>query len=113
YVAGGAEGHPCAAERDSLAITDCLRRGGEVFAVAQTHEIERLLGAENGAVAGARVIGMGVGDHSFVHRTWWLDMEAANLAATPGGRSHENVFGAHGLEIWCKRRNDRCAASLE
>src|SRR5262249_7472325 len=90
-------------------ITDWLRRGGEVFAVAQTHEIERLLGAKNSAVAGARVIGMAVCDHSFVHRTRRIDMEAANLAANTGGRSHENVFGAHGLGIWCKRGNDRGA----
>jgi hypothetical protein len=61
--------------------------------------IERLLGAENGAVAGTRVIGMAVCNHSFVHRARRIDMEAANLAVNTGGRSQENVFGAHGLEI--------------
>jgi len=93
------EGHPCAAERDGLAVPDRLHGACEIFAVAQAHEVERLLSSKHGAVPGTRVIGVAVSDHSFVNRARGVDMEAADLAADAGGRSQENIFGTHGLEI--------------
>jgi hypothetical protein len=57
------------------------------------------LGGEHRTVAGTRVVGMAVGDDRFVHRARGVDMEAADLAAEAGGRSQENIIGAHGLEI--------------
>src|SRR4029450_2673057 len=99
------EGHPYAAERHGLAVTDRLGRGGEVFSVSQAHQIERLLGGKHRAVAGARVVGMAVCDERFVHRARGVDIKAADLAAEAGGGPQENIVGAHGLEISWKWRN--------
>ena len=48
---GRMEGHARAAERDGLAIADGLRRAGEILAVAQPHDVERLLRGQHRAVA--------------------------------------------------------------
>src|SRR5262245_65987866 len=87
------EGHPCAPERDGLAVPDRLRGARKIFAVAQAHEVERLVSGKHGAMPRTRVIGVAVRDHSFVHRARGVDMEAANLAANAGRRSQENSFG--------------------
>jgi hypothetical protein len=93
------ERHPCTPERDGLAVADRLCRTGEAFAVAQAHEIERLLRGKHGAMAGPRVVAMRVGDDSFFHCPRRIDMEAADPAADPGGCSQQDVFGPHGSEI--------------
>ncbi len=62
------EGHARAAERDGLAVADRLRRAGEILAVAQPHQVERLLRRQHRAVAGARVVGMAVRDQRLVDR---------------------------------------------
>src|SRR5262249_16372803 len=103
------ERHPCAPEREDLAVADCLRRGGEGLAVTQAHQVERLLRGEHRAVAGARMIGMTMRDHSLVHGPCGVDMETADFAVHAGRRGQENIFGAHWLEIWCNWRNDRWA----
>ena len=84
-----------AVERQRLAVADRLRAAGEILAVAQPHDVERLLRRQHGAVAGARVVGMAMGDQRLLHRPGRVDVEAAGLAAHAGRRRHENVFGAH------------------
>ena len=37
-------------------------------------------------MAGAGVVGVAVGNHGFVHRLRWIDMEPAEPAAQAGGR---------------------------
>ena len=95
HMAGGVERDGDAVERDALAIGDGLRRAGEVLAVAQPHQIERLLRRQHGAVAGAGVVGMRVRDQRPLDRTRRVDVEAAALAAHAGRRRHQDVFGAH------------------
>jgi hypothetical protein len=46
-------------------------------------------------MAGARMIGMPVRDHSLVHRPYRIDVESADLAAHAGGCGDKNIFGAH------------------
>ena len=94
-MAGGVERDRGAVERHTLAIGDGLRRAGEVRAVAQPHQIERLLRRQHGAVAGAGVVGMRVRDQCPLDRTSRVDVEAAGLAAHAGRRRHQDVFGAH------------------
>ena len=84
------------AKRDGLAIAGSLRRSGKILAVAQPHEVERLLRRQHRAVAGTRVVGMAVGDHGLVHRTGRIDKKTAAFAAHAGRCRHQNVFGAHG-----------------
>ena len=91
--------HPCAPEREGLAIADRLRRDGEGLAVTQAHQVERLLRGKHRAVAGARVVGMTMRDHSLVHGPCRVDMESADFAVYASGRRQENIFGAHLLEI--------------
>ena len=95
HVSGWMESHRRAIELDGLAIAYGLRRSGEIFAIAQSHEIERFPGGEHGAMAGAGVVGVAVGNHGFVHRLRWIDMEPAEPAAQAGGRRQQNVLGAH------------------
>jgi hypothetical protein len=102
HVTRGIKRHPCAAERDGLAVADRLRREGEGLAVTQAHQVERLLRGEHRAVASARVVGMTMRDHSLVHGPCGVDMETTDFAVHAGGRRQENIFGAHSLEIWCK-----------
>ena len=102
HMAGGMEGDARAVEPYGLAIGDRLRRAGEILAVAQPHQIERLLRRQHRAVTGARVVGMTVRDEGLVDRSRRIDMEAAELAAHAGRRRHEDVFGTHGPEICCK-----------
>ena len=53
----------------------------------------------DGAVTGARMVGVTVRDHGLVDRLRRVDIETAQLAEHADGRGHENVFRAHGLEI--------------
>ena len=97
HVAGRMEAHLRAAERDGLAIADRLRRPGEALAVAQAHDVERLLRRQHGAMAGPRVVGMAVRNQGLLDRAGRIDVEAAGLAADPGRGRDEDVFGAHRL----------------
>ena len=103
--------HRDAAERQRLAIADRLRRAGEILAVAQPHDVERLLRRQHRAVAGARMIGMAVRDQRLVDRPGRIDVEAAGLAADAGRGRNENVFGTHCAKICrgcaCARRSGR------
>jgi len=84
----------------------------EGLAVTQAHQVERLLRGEYRAMASARVVGMTMRDHGLVHGPCGVDMETADFAVHAGRRRQENIFGAHGLEIWCKWRNDRWTAAV-
>ena len=99
HVAGGMEGHPGAVERHALAIADRLRGAREILAVAQPHEVERLLRGEHRAMAGARMVGMAMRDHGLLDRPGRVDVEAAGLAAHAGGRRQQDVFGTHRPQI--------------
>ena len=96
-MAGGMERDRGAVERDALAIGDGLRRAGEILAVAQPHQIERLLRRQHGAVAGAGMVGMGVRDQRALDRPRRVDMKTAALAAYAGRRRHQDVFGTHSI----------------
>src|SRR6266478_8225159 len=46
-------------------------------------------------MAGARMVGMAVGDHGPLDRAHRVDMKAARLAAQPGGHGRQDVLRAH------------------
>ena len=94
-MAGGMERHFGAAEFDALAIGRRLRRAGEILAVAQPHQVERLLRRQHRAMAGAGMVGMGVRDQRPLDRPRRVDMEGAKLAADAGRRRHQYVFRSH------------------
>ena len=96
HVAGRMERHLHAAEIDALAIARRLRRAGEILAVAQPHQVERFLRRQHRAVAGAGMVGMGVGDQRPLHRPRRVDVKAAELAAHAGRRRQQDVFRSHG-----------------
>ncbi len=70
-----------AVERDALAVADGLRAAGEVLAVAQPHDVERLLRGEHRAVTGARVVRVAMRDQRPLDRAGRVDVEAAGFAA--------------------------------
>ncbi len=95
HMAGGMKRDCCAIDLEALTVGDRLIRAGEIVAVAQPHQIERLLGRQHGAVSGAGMIGMGVRDQRPLHRARRIDMETAEFAAHAGRRRHEDVFRTH------------------
>ena len=95
HVAGRMERHGDAAEIDALAIARRLGGAGETVAVAQPHQIERLRRRQHRAMAGARMVGMGVRDQRPLDRPGRVDMKSADLAAHAGRRWHQDVFGSH------------------
>ena len=94
-MAGGIERDCHGADLERLAIAQRLRGPGEILAIAQPHQIERLLGGEHAAMTGARMIGMAMGDHRLLDRPDRIDMEAASRAAKAGRRERKDVLGAH------------------
>jgi hypothetical protein len=94
-MAGGVKRDGHTVERDSLAIGDGLRRAGKILAVAQPHQIERLLCRQHGAVAGAGMVGMRVRDQRALDRARRVDMETTEFATYAGRRRHQDVFGTH------------------
>ena len=101
HMAGRVERDFRAAEAHAFAVADRLDRPGKVFAVAQPHEIERLLRRQHRAMAGARMVGMAVRDQRPFDRPGRVDVEVAELAAYARGRKRENVFSTHRCQICC------------
>src|SRR6516225_11495772 len=54
---------------------------------------ERLLRGEHRAVAGARMVGMTMRDHSLVHGPCGVDIETADFAVHAGGRGQVGRIG--------------------
>ena len=80
----------------TFAVADRLRRAGKILAVAQPHQVERLLRRQHRAVAAAGMVGMGVGDQRALDWARRIDMKGTELAAYAGGRRQEDVFRPHG-----------------
>ena len=83
------------AELYPFAIGDGLRAARKIIAVAQPHHVERLLRGQHRAMARPGVVGMAVGDHGALDRPHRVDMEAAWLAAQPGGNGHQDILRTH------------------
>src|SRR5262249_14868412 len=77
---------------DAFAVSQGLHRAGEILAITQPHQVERLLRCQHRAVAGAGVVGMGMGDDGALDRAGRIDMESAAFAANAGRGGDENVF---------------------
>ena len=85
------------------AVGFAIRRGlaglGESFAIACRHGFERFWRGENGAVAGAGVIGMAVRDDGAINPTaHGVDVEITRRAIEALWRRAEKVFGAD--HVW-------------
>ena len=82
------------AELERLAVSHHLRRAGEIVAIAQPHDLERLRRRQHGAVARPRMVGVTLGDQGLVDRPRRVDVKAAGLAADAGRRGNQDIFGA-------------------
>ena len=94
-MAGGVEFDLGVAYANFLAVTDRLGAAREIVAIAQPHHVERLLGAQHRAMAGAGVVGMAVRDYGALDGPDRVDMETARLAAQAGGDGHQDVLRTH------------------
>src|SRR5262249_25240000 len=65
---------------------------GETLAIAQVHDVERLLRRQHRTMAAARMVGMSMGDDGPCHRSDGIDVEAARLAPESGGGGGPDVF---------------------
>src|SRR5271165_6163547 len=102
-MAGRMEFDADVAEPDLLAIGDRLRAACKILPIAQPHHVERLLGGQYRAMAGAGVIGMAMGDQGPLHGADRIDVKAAGLAAETGGSWQQEVLRTHFCHIgWAK-----------
>ena len=84
-----------------------LRRAGEILAVAQRHDVERLARRQHLAMAGARMVGMAVRDQRALDRPHRIDEEVAGRAAKPLRAGLKQVARAHAGKIVICRRRER------
>ncbi len=95
-VAGGVEADAGGAEVDGRAEGGFLGGAGEIGAVADRHDLEGLAGGEDGAVAGAGVVGMGMGDQGSGDRADRVDMGLRRFAPEAFRAGGEDVLETHG-----------------
>ena len=76
-MASGFERDLHGAERNGFAVTRGLAGAGEVFTAADRHDRERFGRRQDGAVAGAGMVGVAVGDDGALHRLHRIDEEIA------------------------------------
>ncbi len=81
HVAGGMETRLDATDAGSFTVIDRLRAAGEIFAIAQTHQVERLRGCQHRAMAGPGVVGVRMGNQRAGNRPRRIDMEPTLRAA--------------------------------
>ena len=86
-------------ELKSFAVADSLRAAGEIVAIAQPHHVERFLRRQHRAVAGAGVIGVGVGDQGALHRPHRIDVKIAEPATKAGCCWGEKLLRTHDAYI--------------
>ena len=79
-MAGGRKTHRHVADPHVLAQSRRLSRLGEILAVAERHDQQRLAGRQHGAVAGPGVVGMAVRDQRPVDRAHRIDVKIAKRA---------------------------------
>ena len=89
---GGVQRNLRAGKADTFAVGQGLGRAGKIIAITQPHQVKRFPRCQHGAVAGAGVIGMSMGDDRALDPAGRVDMESAAFAANPGRERGENVF---------------------
>src|SRR5689334_13554509 len=94
-VAGRVETHPRVVELQVLAIADNLRAAGKTFAIAQTHDVKRLLSRQHRAMTCASVVGMTVRNEGSLDGPDRIDMEGAGSAANARWSRYQDIFDAH------------------
>ena len=78
---------------------------------AGPHQRQRRRAGEHGAIAGARMVGMGVRDDGLVHRADRIDEEAAGLAIKALRQHAQPGFGMRRGHPWGKLRFQTSASS--
>ncbi len=96
---GGMEAHRDTVDRGLLAELRRLHLIGEVFAVAQRHDVQRLAGGHHRAMSGARVIGMAVRDQGAGNRPHRIDKEITRRAVQSFRAGSKEVVSAHPVKI--------------
>ena len=99
HVAGRVEGDGDAADRDSLSQPGGLRRAGKIVAIAQAHNVERLLRRHNVAMSGAGMVGVAMGDQRALDGPDRIDEEIAGRAIQAFRPGMEQVAGAQSINI--------------
>ena len=94
---------PAGARRTPTPLIDCVspyasgsKRAGALRPHARLHDLDGLARGEHGAVAGAGVIAMAVGDDGAIDRARRVDEEAARLAKEPAVGRIEPLVDAGG-----------------
>ncbi len=93
------EAYARAIEVQRFAIAYGLCVSGECIAIAQTHNVERFLRGQHGAMAGTGVVGMAVCDQGLCDRLGRIDMKAARPAAHARPGRHKDILGPHSVKL--------------
>lgn len=114
-MAGGIEGQPGVFDLDAFAQRQGLPVLGGVESVTALHQRDRFRRGQNVLVAGARMVGMGVGDDGVFDRKGRVDkgvcrlyievmakkLHAGNLGA---GTAQNKALAGHPLTVWLEKR---------
>ncbi len=99
HMACGVKTHADTIDFDGFAKLCSLCFTGEIRAVAQAHDVERLLRRHHLAVAGAGMVGMAMGDQCTLDGTNRIDMEITGRGIEAGRRRTQQSFGTFQQDI--------------
>src|SRR5207248_5579296 len=99
HVPGRVKAHRYAVDGEPRAVGNRLRGSGEILAVAQPHQIQRLGGREHAMMSRPGMVGMRMGDERTVDRPQRIDIKSAGTTTKPGGRAYQQLFRTHGRYI--------------
>ena len=85
------------AEFDLFAIRNRLSGTGEIFAIAQGHDGERIGRRQHGTMAGAGMVGMAMRDQGPRDGAHRIDVDIGLRAIEAHGREGENIGDSHSL----------------
>lgn len=104
-MTGRNKGHLDTVANEGFAIGNGLTAAGEILAIADRHDRERLRRGDGDAVAGAGVVRMAMGDHRPVHGADRVDIEVARRAVEAARSGTEEIFGLD--HVWIRQRKRR------
>src|SRR3569623_1660850 len=85
HMSRGMKGYGHVLKPDALTVGNRLRRTGEIIAITQPHNIERIMRRQYRAVAGTGLVGMAMRVECALHGPHRIDLKATVFAAKPSG----------------------------
>src|SRR5690606_22402901 len=98
------EGNPDAADCLGFTKGSFFRRSGEILAIADRHDVERLTRGEHSAMTGSGMVGVAVGDQRAFNRANGIDVEIPFGTPEPfraQTQERARIYHAHNIVQKC------------